>query len=183
MAEEKEVTIKELRDAINARGLKFNELLEAFQGHDERLTQIEHAVREVQAVQRDAALNGGGAAAGALAGVGPQLQQILADIADLKARPVPALMASELKQAQQTALVREAKAHQGDRMMYHSNPAHPKPGIVVRTDAEERAAVIDGYLPNLRDAALAGLKADAPEADVLARMEAIKKGMFKTLAA
>lgn len=173
------VTLEMLRDAINAQGLKFNQLLEAFQEHDGRLTQIEASLREVQAVQRDAALNGGTA----LAGVGPQLQQMLADIADLKARPVPALMASELKQAQATALVRESKAHQGDRMMYHRDPAHAKPGIVVRSDAEERKAVIDGYFPSLRDAALAGLPAEAPDADVLARMEAIKKGMFKSLAA
>lgn len=191
------VTLETLRDALNAQGERFNQLLAAYQATDERVAQLEMSVREVQAFQRESVLRpapvdipasglGGATMTGDVQVV---LNQILADIQALKERPLGAATVAEQKKLGDAALRRESQAHQGDRMMYHRDPGHAKVAIVVATDAEARDAALNGYCDTLELAARAGL---TPEVTALetkdpqgftkhlyARMELIKKGMFK----
>lgn len=188
------VTLEALRDAINAQGLKFNQLLNAFQESDERLATAEQNLREMQALVRDMSLRPQGAVSGAggpIAGTDVQVQltQLAADVADLKSRPVGAVTVAEQKKISDASMRRESQAHQGDRMVYHSDPQRAKVAIVVATDAELKAAKLAGYHESLEIAARFGLAPDvtkleqtdpqAFQAQLWARMEQIKKGMFK----
>lgn len=112
---------------------------------------------------------------------GGTVTDLLERIALLEARVTGVPMnPQQQKEADKRAMEREAKQHAGDRMMYHPDPKHPQVAKVVHSDAEEKAAVLEGYHPTLAQAAAAGLGAASGDGKaVVARIEELKRAMMK----
>lgn len=166
--------INELTKILNGALESIHTIVQAQGALEQRLGAAELRIQQLSAAPIPANLAGPASAS---------LQQLIEDVAELKARPLGPMNPEQQKAANAAALARESKAHAGDRMMYHPDPGHVPGARVVKNDAEEKQAVRDGYHPTLRQAALAGLGTpggQAPaEAAVLERMEAIKRGVIK----
>lgn len=168
--------VAELKEAFNGLAAKHNELLAAFTDLISSNGVLEARLQAVELGQRQLA------AAPPPANIGIDLGQLLERVSMLEtsAARIP-LNPMQAKQAQEQALQRESRAHGGDLMMYH---AAPGPGIlptrIVRNDAEEKQALMDGYHPSLEQAAKAtlGEKATDPKA-VAVQMDKLRATLFK----